>query len=1187
MYLKSIEIQGFKSFANKIKLEFHNGFTAIVGPNGSGKSNVADAVRWVLGEQRVRQLRGGSMQDVIFAGTELRKPLSSAYVAITFDNADRKLPVDYKEVTVARRLYRSGESEYLLNNVQVRLRDVQELFYDTGIGKEGYSIIGQGQIEKILSDKPEDRRELFDEAAGIVKFKRRKELSVKKLENEKANLIRVNDILTELERQVGPLEKQSEKAQIYLKAHEELKKLDVNLFLMQNGETMRQLEDLKEKLGIAGSDLERTQQQYEQTRTSYDALGTELETLDQTIEATRGEIARSNVVRSQLETQIKVAEESIRSMTGNAAHFRTREESVRGEMEEKQKERASIAEEKSGIDTQMSELEANRQAAEEEVKRVQADQKSLNDAIDEKRSALMDTIANRGTIKAKLAAMSTRREQYEVRKSELTSRLVRASSDEAEHDRELERLRGVFEKVAGEAADLGNRQKKLEVQIAEKKNALTAADERLRSTEVEYHQEKSRLDALANLTERYEGFGGSVKKVMEQKVREPGLIGVVADLVKTEPRYETAIETALGGSIQNIVTNDEDTAKRMIGLLKREKAGRATFLPLTAVRSSQGFNMMGALKERGVVGLADTLVRTAPEYRDVARSLLGRILVVDQYDHAVEISRKYQQKIRMVTLEGEMFMPGGAISGGMFRNSSNLLGRRREIAELEKRTKELKASMEKLEEEIASSREERNRLRAEQESVRVQLQAKFIEQNTARMNINAEEERKKESAEGYDALREENATIEETKQDLDQKEQEIRKELADSEETEARGSAEVEEMTGKLAGLRNLEDEKQAVVQKWDIEVQKKRQKQEFEEQELSRVDGEISRLTMELNEILESIRQGFVEIEDKKKNITTLKETIEGAHEDLKEKQELLTKSREHRAELSARQKKTLEEREQLAEEKTRLDKEVFRLGELKNKSEEAMERQISYLWNEYELTPSQAAELRDEQMNDLAKMRTRAEELKKQIRSLGNVNVNAIQEYQEVKERYTFLKGQHDDLIAAAQSLEKIIEELDVQMRRQFKTQFARIQTEFDKVFKQLFGGGSGRLELMEDADLLEAGVRVIAQPPGKKLVNMMQMSGGEKSLTAISLLFAIQNLKPSPFCLLDEIEAALDENNVVRYADYLRKLTDNTQFIVITHRRGTMDRADRLYGITMQEKGVSTLVSVSLIDEKDLAS
>lgn len=1187
MYLKSIEIQGFKSFANKIKLEFHNGFTAIVGPNGSGKSNVADAVRWVLGEQRVKQLRGGSMQDVIFAGTELRKPLSSAYVAITFDNSDHKLPVDYKEVTVARRLYRSGESEYLLNNVQVRLRDVQELFYDTGIGKEGYSIIGQGQIEKILSDKPEDRRELFDEAAGIVKFKRRKELSVKKLENEKANLIRVNDILTELERQVGPLERQSEKAQIYLKAHEELKNLDVNLFLMQNGETMKQLEDLKEKLGIAGNDLERTQKQYEETRTSYDALGTELETLDQTIEATRGEIARSNVVRNQLETQIKVAEESIRSMTGNAEHFRTREESVRGEIEEKQRERTSIADGKSGIDTQMSELEANRRAAEEELEQVQADEKSLSDAIDEKRSALMETIANRGTIKAKLAAMTTRREQYEVRKSELTSRLVRASSDEAEHDRELERLRAVFEKVAGEAADLGDRQKKLEVQIAEKKTALTAADERLRSTEVEYHQEKSRLDALANLTERYEGFGGSVKKVMEQKVREPGLIGVVADLVKTEPKYETAIETALGGSIQNIVTNDEDTAKRMIGLLKREKAGRATFLPLTAIRSSQGFNMMGALKERGVVGLADTLVRTAPEYRDVARSLLGRILVVDQYDHAVEISRKYQQKIRMVTLEGEMFMPGGAISGGMFRNSSNLLGRRREIAELEKRTKELKASMEKLEEEIASSREERNRLRAEQESVRVQLQAKFIEQNTARMNINAEEERKKESSEGYDALREENETIEETKHDLDREEQEIRKELADSEEAEARGSAEVEELTKKLTGFRDLEDEKQGIVQKWDIEVQKKRQKQEFEEQELSRVDGEISRLTMELNEILESIRQGSVAIEDKKKNIETLKETIESAQDNLQEKQELLTKSQEKKTELSARQKKTLEEREQLAEEKTRLDKEVFRLGELKNKSEEAMERQISYLWNEYELTPSQAAELRDEQMNDLARMRTRAEELKKQIRSLGSVNVNAIQEYQEVKERYTFLKGQHDDLIAAAQSLEKIIEELDVQMRRQFKTQFARIQTEFDKVFKQLFGGGSGRLELMEDADILEAGVRVIAQPPGKKLVNMMQMSGGEKSLTAISLLFAIQNLKPSPFCLLDEIEAALDENNVVRYADYLRKLTDNTQFIVITHRRGTMDRADRLYGITMQEKGVSTLVSVSLIDEKDLAS
>ena len=934
-------------------------------------------------------------------------------------------------------------------------------------------------------------------------------------------------------------------------------------------------------------DLNRTSEEYEETKNSYEQLGGELEELDQTIENARNEIARSNVVSNQLETQVKVAEESIRSMSGNAEHFHTREESVRGEIDEKQKERARIAEGKSGIDEEMSALDRNRKAAQTELEELQEEQRQQSDAIDEKRSALMDTIANRGTIKAKLAAMTTRREQIEVRKSELTSRLVRASSDEAEHDRELERLRSVFEKVAGEAADLGDRQKVLEQKIAEKKSELSAADERLRSTEVEYHQEKSKLDALANLTERYEGFGGSVKRVMEQKDREPGLIGVVADLVKTEPKYETAIETALGGSIQNIVTNDEATAKRMIGLLKREKAGRATFLPLTAIRNSQGFNMMGALKERGVVGLADTLVHTAPEYRDVARSLLGRVLVVDQYDHAVEISRKYQQKIRMVTLEGEMFMPGGAISGGMFRSSSNLLGRRREITELEKRTKELKASMEKLEESISSCKEERNRMRAEQETIRVQLQAKFIEQNTARMNINAEEERKKESAEGYDALREENASIEEKKHDLDLEEAAIRDELANSEKLEAENNASVEEMTKKLAELRLHEDEKQAVVQKWDVEIQKKRQKQEFEEQELARVDSELNRLSMELNEILESIRQGTVAIEDKKKNIETLKETIESARANLEEKQSLLEESQKKKAELSGKQKESLNAREALSEEKTRLDKEVFRLGELKKKSEEAIERQISYLWNEYELTPSQAAEMRNEDMTDLPGMRSRAEELKKQIRSLGNVNVNAIQEYQEVKERYTFLKNQHDDLIAAAQSLEKIIEELDVQMRRQFKTQFARIQTEFDKVFKQLFGGGSGKLELMEDADILEAGVRVIAQPPGKKLVNMMQMSGGEKSLTAISLLFAIQNLKPSPFCLLDEIEAALDENNVVRYADYLRKLTDNTQFIVITHRRGTMDRADRLYGITMQEKGVSTLVSVSLIDEKDLAS
>ncbi len=1187
MYLKSIEIQGFKSFANKIKLDFHNGFTAIVGPNGSGKSNVADAVRWVLGEQRVKQLRGGSMQDVIFSGTELRKPLSSAYVAITFDNSDHKLPVDYQEVTVARRLYRSGESEYLLNNVQVRLRDVQELFYDTGIGKEGYSIIGQGQIEKILSDKPEDRRELFDEAAGIVKFKRRKETSRKKLENEKANLVRVSDILAELERQVGPLERQAEKAQIYLKAHEELKNLDVNLFLMQNSETMTRLDEMKGNLANTQEELDRTGRSYEEAKETYDRLGTELEELETAIENARGEISRSNVIRNQLETQIKVAEESIRSMTGNAEHFRTREESVQGEIEEKKNERAAIAGGKTSVDDEMAKLQSARDKAQEALTALQEEQNRLNDKIDAKRSALMETLNNRGTIKARMAAMNTRREQYEVRKSELTSKLVRASSDEAEHDRELERLRGVFEKVAGEVADLGDRQKALEGKIAEYKSTLTGADDRLRATETEYHKEKSRLDALANLTERYEGFGGSVKRVMEHKDQEPGLVGVVADLIKTEPKYETAIETALGGSIQNIVTNDEDTAKRMISLLKREKAGRATFLPLTAIRNTQGFNMMGALKERGVIGLADTLVKISPEYRDVARSLLGRILVVDQYDHAVEISRKYQQKIRMVTLEGEMFMPGGAISGGQFRNNSNLLGRRREMAELEKRVKELKTSMETMEEEIAKAKNDRNKLRAEQESIRVQLQAKFIEQNTARMNINAEEQRKKESAEGYEALREENVSIEDTKQDLEREEQEIQRQLEESQHIEEEANQAVEEMTKRLAGLRDEEDEKVSVVQKWDIEIQKKRQKQEFEEQELARVDSELTRLHAELAEIQSSIQQGSQAIEDKKKNIETLQGTMESAHVNLGEQQELLKNSQERKNDLTRQQKEALASRENLSEEKARLDKEVFRLSELAGKAEETIERQINYLWSEYELTPSQAMELKDETMTDLPAMRNRADELKKQIRSLGSVNVNAIQEYQEVKERYTFLKGQHDDLTAAAESLEKIIEELDVQMRKQFKTQFARIQEEFDKVFKQLFGGGSGKLELMEDADILEAGVRVIAQPPGKKLVNMMQMSGGEKSLTAISLLFAIQNLKPSPFCLLDEIEAALDENNVVRYADYLRKLTDNTQFIVITHRRGTMDRADRLYGITMQEKGVSTLVSVSLIDDKDLAS
>ncbi len=1183
MYLKSIEIQGFKSFANKLVFQFHNGITGIVGPNGSGKSNVADAVRWVLGEQRIKQLRGASMQDVIFSGTEMRKPLGYAFVAITLDNSDHQLAIDFEEVTVARRIYRSGESEYLLNGAPCRLKDVNELFYDTGIGKEGYSIIGQGQIDKILSGKPEERRELFDEAAGIVKFKKRKVAAQKKLEDEKQNLIRVNDILSELEKQIGPLEKQSEKARIYLKKKEELKALDVNVFLLENRRLQEQLGDISQKFEIASGDLEQTSAQYEKIKIEYEQIQTQIEELDGTIEAQRTSLTDTSMLRGKLEGEINVLKEQIKSAKNNEEHFLSRKEAVTGEMDAKLLNKEGILADKQVIDEQVAEIEKQRNEAREKLLLVQGRIEELNGEIETGKNSIIDMLNLRATIKSKLGRYDTMMEQINIRRAELTSRLLRIKSDEAQQEAVIEELQKEFESINEQIRALNDSQEQKEEKLVLIREELAGKDQKLRDTQVSYHQEKSKLEALTNLTERYEGYGGSVKKVMECKDKEKGIIGVVADIIKVDKKYETAIETALGGSIQNIVTEDEETAKRMIAHLKQTKSGRATFLPLTSLGGVQSFKNQDALKEKGVIGIADELVQVNARYKNVAKNLLGRILVIDHVDHAVQIARKYHYSIRMVTLEGELLTPGGAISGGAFKNSSNLLGRRREMEELEGKVKGFLVEIDALLNEIEQIKDGRNKLRLSLEEDKAQLQRKFIEQNTARLNVIKAQERKDEASEGSLELKAEEKEIEEQITEIKAGKQNILKELEDSELSEKRIEQEIRKFQVELDGKRKEESEQSAQVSEWDVEVEKMHQQQNFHQQNVDRIAGEIARLSAELLEINESLAQNGRDTIEKEKNIASIEETIAASHTTLGDTERSLKENTEKKEALTLKQKNFFADREALSEKMTGLDKEVYRLNSQKEKIQENLESQINYMWDEYEITLSDAAALKNEEMTDLPSMKKEIASIKDQIRKLGDVNVNAIEDYKNLMERYQFLKTQHDDLVEAEKTLEGIIVELDAAMRKQFTEKFAEIVREFDKVFKELFGGGKGTLELMEDEDILEAGIRIVAQPPGKKLQNMMQLSGGEKALTAIALLFAIQNLKPSPFCLLDEIEAALDENNVSRFASYLHKLTRNTQFIVITHRRGTMEKADRLYGITMQEKGVSTLVSVNLIDKE----
>lgn len=1183
MYLKSIEVHGFKSFANKITFKFHNGITGIVGPNGSGKSNVADAVRWVLGEQRIKQLRGASMQDVIFSGTEMRKPLGYAYVAITLDNSDHQLAIDYDEVTVSRRLYRSGESEYMLNGTACRLKDVNELFYDTGIGKEGYSIIGQGQIDKILSGKPEERRELFDEAAGIVKFKRRKYAAQKKLEDEKQNLLRVNDILAELEKQTGPLEKQAEKARVYLRKKEELKNLDVNVFLLENVRVREQLVEVEGKLQIAAGDLQETTDRYESIKEEYERIQGRIEQLDQEIEAARATLTDTGVMRSKLEGEINVLKEQIHSAEGNEEHLQNRIRSISEQLSERDKERDAILADKKETDDKLSALEEERMQARELLEQTQREIEELNNNIENGKNTIIDALNNRATIKSKLGRFDTMFEQVNIRKAELNSRLLRAKSDEAEQTETIKKLEEEFEAVTAAIKELTEKQELMDERLAGVREELAGKDQKLRDTQILYHQQKSKLEALSNLTERYEGYGGSVKAVMEQKDSEKGIIGVVADIIKVDPKYETAIETALGGNIQNIVTEDEETAKRMIGFLKKARAGRATFLPLTSITRPQEFKNPEALKEKGVVGMADALVKIDKKYQNVAKAMLGRIMVVDHVDNAVKIARKFDYGIRMVTLEGELLVPGGAISGGAFKNNSNLLGRRREMEELEKKVKQYLVDIDQILNDIEETKKGRNKMRLELEDIKGQIQRKFIEQNTARMNVMQAEEKKSETTEGFDELKTEEQDIETQMKEIQAGKDEAAAELEASEALEKNVEVQIAGFQTQLETKRTEESAQASKVSEWDVEVEKMRQSADFQRQNLERVESERSRYTAELNEVKEGLHLGKEEVERKKESILEIEKTIAASHTAQSDAEQKLKEDIQTKEELSGKQKNFFASREELSERMTALDKEVYRLNSQKERMEESIESQINYMWDEYEITLSDAESLKNEEMNDLPAMKRSISGLKDEIRKLGDVNVNAIEDYRNLMERYTFLKTQHDDLVEAEKTLLGIIEELDTSMRKQFNEKFEQINREFDKVFKELFGGGKGTLELIEDEDVLEAGIRVIAQPPGKKLVNMMQMSGGEKSLTAICLLFAIQNLKPSPFCLLDEIEAALDESNVTRFAKYLHKLTKNTQFIVITHRRGTMEKADRLYGITMQEKGISTLVSVNLIDKE----
>lgn len=1182
MYLKKIEVQGFKSFANKLLFEFDNGITGIVGPNGSGKSNIADAVRWVLGEQSAKQLRGSKMEDIIFAGTETRKPVSFASVSLTIDNSDKKLDIDYSEVTVTRRVFRSGESEYLLNGNTCRLKDINELFYDTGIGKEGYSIIGQGQIDKILSGKAEERRELFDEAAGIVKFKKRKNETQKSLDNESQNLIRINDILAELEKQVGPLARQSDKAKEYIRLKEYLKKYEVNLFLLEESSTKGELTEVTGNLDIVNEELEKAGNRLEEIKSVYDEKDNEVSELTARIDELTAKKNHAEIDKNRLESQIEILKEQINSANMNDSHLADRLKEINDQIAERNEEKQKLLKQKFDISSELDDIFARQNEIDREVDALRKETDGLSNEIENRKNSIFDNLNKKGTIKASIQRYESMQEQVNIRKAELTGKLINFKTDESEFDVSIKDAKDKLDSVNKEIDGLVSENNRLGALSDENKEERNTKKQKLQAAKEQNMRSQTKLESLKNIAERYDGYGNSIRKVMECKEQNSGILGVVADIVKTEKKYEIAIETALGGTIQNIVTDNEETAKKMIAYLKKNQYGRATFLPLSAV-SGKNNRRDNLERESGFIGYANELVKVDLQYKGLADYLLGRCVVVDNVDNALHLNKAHGYSLKIVTLEGELLNPGGSMTGGAFRNSSNLLGRRREIEELEK----VVSSTEKVIFSLSADIDRLGGLINEATDKIAKnteiIQNKKLAKNTLEINYNQLADKKNEIQSVYENNKREEKEIESQLKGIRAELESSNKELEKIENDNELNTKEISDATQRLNELKNKLEEKNKIAESIHIEYSQIAQKSQFAEESVKRILREIDRLKDGISDLEDSKEESQTEIAVRSSQIEEITDTIKTAAAEIESYSSELTDLKSRKEEGQATLKGFFTTREECQNNLVTLEKEQFRLSQNKEKLENNRDSKIEYMWNEYELTLSEATQLKDDELSDASEIKKIVTDTKNEIRKLGDVNVNAIEDYKEVAERYEFLKNQHDDLVSARDKLITVIEELDKNMREQFTTKFEEIKIEFDKVFRQLFGGGKGTIELDPEADILDAAITIISQPPGKKLQNMMQLSGGEKALTAICLLFAIQNLKPSPFCLLDEIEAALDDSNVDRYAKYLHKLTKNTQFIVITHRRGTMAAADRLYGITMQEKGVSTLVSVDLIESQ----
>nr|WP_283243588.1 chromosome segregation protein SMC [Feifania hominis] len=1181
MRLKNLEIQGFKSFPDKIVVTFGDGITAIVGPNGSGKSNIVDAIRWVMGEQSSKTLRGAKMEDVIFNGTSERKPTGYAEVTLVLDNSDGELQVEFAEVAITRRLYRSGESEYYINRSTVRLRDIHELLMNTGLGRDGYSVIGQGKISEILSQKSDERRQIFEEAAGISKYRYRKTESERKLANTEENLVRIRDILSELTDRVEPLRIQSEKARKYLDLREEKKQLEINVWL-QN--------------------LDNTKDQLSKVMSDYQTVEGELHELEERLAGTDGEIAalmeeaaQANVQIETIQAEIRATQEQIAEKQSEIAvrkndveHSRERIARLHDTLEQRGRHLSEydeqIAQRQASVrenEKKCAEIAGELEAMLAESGRYTEDVEGLSGEIERAQAQLVRLGDELTAAKVEHSSLLAQGESAAARAQTIEEELVKREellqSRDAERKQSRAALRELEEQILSNENIISGYNRKFEVR-AERLGQMQKDFERRES---EIRAKQQRVELLSEMDRQLEGFTHSVRRVMQEaeRGRLKNVHGTIASLIEVDDSCAVAVETALGAAMQNIVVDSEQDAKAAIGFLKAEKAGRATFLPLRSVRPAK-LQEQGVEREAGFVGIADKLARYDAKYQSIFSNLLSRTVVMENIDAAIAAAKKYQYRFRIVTLDGQLLNVGGSLTGGSQAKNVGVLSRKNEIARL---GEQIALEQEK----CKGAREELKALEAETAALKAGLDGALAEQNVARENKLRAEGEYNQFAALVASMREEIESLEQESERLESEKKERAAriqtcETAAAELANRREQAELE--------LERMLGNKQEAIEKKDAffkAVSDKKVEISYLEKDRQAAQESIEDITRQRELFAAEIDSGAAEIEEFEAQILTLEQAVRAAetaidtlHESIEKRQQSIEDCKRHR---EACEQKTTRIHQQTREEnerRGRLIKEMTRLEGKKDAIEAENDNVVARLWDEYELTYTDACLLRTE-IESMSKATRRISEIKSAIKALGNINVDAIEEYAAVKERYEFYTAQTEDLEKAKAELTKIIEELTGEMKRMFAEQFKLINAKFDEVFRELFGGGRAELILSDPSDVLESGIEIKVNPPGKIIKNLSALSGGEQAFVAIALYFAILAVKPASFCILDEIESALDDVNVVRYANYMRNFTDRTQFIVITHRRGTMEEADVLYGVTMQESGVSKMLTINVSD------